>query len=86
MTKPVKRGRGRPRSPEPKKAVNYRFREVVTKTIHKFKREGKYSSLDAVVEHAILHASECEKFVPGEPGGIVFGKEGTVEHIDLSGL
>lgn len=85
MAKEKKRGRGRPRSPEPKKAVNYRFREVVTKEIHKLKKAGKYSSLDAVVEDAILHVRDCDRFVPGA-GGLVFTKEGEVEAIDLSEL
>ena len=82
--KPAKRPKGRPRGPE-KVQVNFRMKEVVIDTVQDFKKKGKYSSQDAVIEHTILHAKECEKFQPGE-GGEVWTKDGEVEQIDFSDL
>jgi hypothetical protein len=85
MTQPEKRGRGRPKLPDPKQRMNFRMKSITIQTVKKLKKEGNYPSQDAVIEHTILHAKDCENFKPGE-AGLVFGEGGEVEKVDLSEL
>ena len=85
MSEPVKRGRGRPKLPDPKHRINFRLTQPVISAIDELKQQGQYSSNDAVVEHTIMHASTCKDFMPGEPG-LAWTKEGEVESVDMSEL
>jgi hypothetical protein len=79
-----KKKRGRPKLLN-KTPKQFRIRPEVIDTVMEFKKQGKYASQDAVIEHAILHAKECDRFVPGG-SDLAFTKDGEVEVLDLGGL